>query len=172
MTRRALERRIRLWLVFFVVALALSGLTAFPLETETRWLYEIVSSPRLPFAERWPALVGWVHLVQQAVADANTRYPFMAYGTDWLAFAHLVIATAFWGPIRDPVRNRWVIDWAMLACVGVVPLAVICGEVRGIPWFWRAVDMSFGVFGIVPLLIVRRDIRALESLGEMQRARA
>ena len=164
MTRKALERRIRRWLVCFVVALVLSGLTAFPLETETRWLYEIVSSPRLPFAVHWPALVGWVRLVREAVADTYARYPFVAYGTDWLAFAHLVIATAFWGPIKDPVRNRWVVDWAMLACVGVVPLALICGEVRGIPWFWRAVDMSFGVFGIVPLLIVRRDIRELERV--------
>jgi hypothetical protein len=88
----------------------------------------------------------------------------VAYATDWLAFAHLVIAAAFWGPFRDPVRNRWVVDWAMLACVGVLPLALVCGEVRGIPWFWRAVDMSFGVFGIVPLLIVRRNIGALAAL--------
>jgi hypothetical protein len=165
MTRRALERRIRLWLVFFVIALALSGLTAFPIETETRWLYEVVASPSLPFAENWPALVGWVHLVHRAVAETYARYPFVAYGTDWLAFAHLVIAVAFWGPIKDPVRNAWVIDWAMIACAGVLPLALICGEVRGIPLFWRAIDMSFGVCGIVPLLIVRRDIRALERLG-------
>ena len=24
---------------------------------------------------------------------------------DWLAFAHVVIAVAFWGPLRDPVKN-------------------------------------------------------------------
>jgi hypothetical protein len=165
MTRPALECRIRLWLIFFVVALALSGLTAFPIETETRWLYEVVASPRLPLAEHWPALVGWVHLVHRAVAETYARYPFVAYGTDWLAFAHLVIAVSFWGPIKDPVRNAWVIDWAMIACAGVLPLALICGEVRGIPLFWRAVDMSFGVCGVVPLLIVRRHIRALERLG-------
>jgi hypothetical protein len=157
------RRRIRVWLVFFVVALALSGLTAFPLETETRWLYEGVSSPRLPFTEHWPALVTWIERVHLAIVDVNARYPFFAYGTDWLAFAHLVIATAFWGPFKDPVRNRWVIDWAMLACVGVIPLALVCGHVRGIPMFWRMVDMSFGVVGIAPLLIVRRLIGPLES---------
>jgi hypothetical protein len=162
-TRAALERRIRVWLVLFVIALAISGLTAFPLQTETRWLDEIVSSTRLPFAAHWPALAGWVHLVHQAVAETYARYPFVAYGTDWLAFAHLVIATAFWGPIKDPVRNAWVIDWAMLACVGVLPLALICGEVRGIPLFWRALDMSFGVFGLMPLFVVRRLIRTLEA---------
>jgi hypothetical protein len=64
-----LARRIRFWLAFFVVALALSGLTAFPLQTETRWLYDIVSSPRLPVAGHWPALVGWAHLVRDGVAD-------------------------------------------------------------------------------------------------------
>ncbi|SCF41963.1 hypothetical protein [Micromonospora mirobrigensis] len=34
----------------------------------------------------------------------------MLYGTDWLAFAHLVLAVAFWGPLRDPVRNVWVVQ--------------------------------------------------------------
>jgi hypothetical protein len=152
-----------MWLVSFVIALAASGLTAFPLQTETRWLDEIVSSRGLPFPAHWPALAAWVHLVHQAVAETYARYPFVAYGTDWLAFAHLVIATAFWGPIKDPVRNAWVVDWAMLACVGVLPLALICGEVRGIPLFWRAVDMSFGVFGLLPLFVVRRMIRTLAA---------
>jgi hypothetical protein len=165
MTRTVLERRIRLWLLFFVVALTLSGLTAFPLEREMRWLYDIVASRRLPFVDHWPALVGWARLVRDGIADSYARYPFAAYATDWLAFAHLVIATVFWGPLRDPVRNRWVIDWAMLACVGVLPLALICGQLRGIPWFWRAVDMSFGVFGIVPLVVVRRDIQSLARMG-------
>jgi hypothetical protein len=158
-----LERRVRAWLVLFVIALVLSGLTAFPLEAETRWLVEIASRPFI--AERWPALTSWVERVHLAIVDVNTRHPFFAYGTDWLAFAHIVIATAFWGPIKDPVRNKWVIDWAMLACVGVIPLALVCGHVRGIPMFWRMVDMSFGVIGLVPLLIVRRLIGSLEALN-------
>jgi hypothetical protein len=60
------------------------------------------------------------------------------YGTDWLAFAHLVIAVAFWGPLRDPVRNIWVIEWGMIACVGIVPLALFAGPVRDIPLWWSA----------------------------------
>ena len=37
--RRAhLQRRVRLLLLAFIVALVLSGLTAFPLESELRWL--------------------------------------------------------------------------------------------------------------------------------------
>jgi hypothetical protein len=34
--------------------------------------------------------------VQEAIARTNREYPFLAYGTDWLAFARLVIAVAFW----------------------------------------------------------------------------
>ncbi|HTJ15044.1 MAG TPA: hypothetical protein VL547_23565, partial [Dinghuibacter sp.] len=37
-SREARLRRVRLWLVFFMVALVLSGLTAFPLESELRVL--------------------------------------------------------------------------------------------------------------------------------------
>lgn len=90
--------------------------------------------------------------------------PFMLYGTDWLAFAHLVIAVAFYGPYRDPVRNIWVVEFGMIACAGIIPLALICGPIRGIPFWWSVIDMSFGVFGVIPLLIVRRMIKRLEVL--------
>ncbi|MBV2155997.1 hypothetical protein [Kitasatospora sp. SUK 42] len=36
------------------------------------------------------------------------------------------------------------------------------GSPQGIPLVWRFVDMSFGVFGVVPLLIVLRTVRPLE----------
>ncbi|MFC8716822.1 hypothetical protein [Kitasatospora sp. NPDC057198] len=154
------RRRIRRWLLLFIVCLALSGLTAFPLQTETSLLARLVDATGLDGL--FPALADWVHRVRDGVADGYGRHPFLAYGTDWLAFAHLVIAAAFWGPLRDPVRNVWVVRWAMLACGGVIPLALICGPLRGIPLFWQCVDMSFGVVGVVPLLIVHRLIRALE----------
>ena len=159
MTREAvLRRRIRRWLLFFVAGLVASGLTAFPLETETRGLVRLIA----PWRVELSGLASWIERVHGALVDTGARYPFLAYGTDWLAFAHLVIAAAFWGPWRDPVRNVWVIEWAMVACAGVVPLALVCGAVRGIPMYWRVVDMSFGAFGILPLLLLRRDIRALE----------
>ncbi|KDN86521.1 hypothetical protein [Kitasatospora cheerisanensis] len=154
------RRRIRRWLWLFIVCLALSGLTAFPLQTETALLVRAMN--RSGLGDALPALDAWVSRVGDGVADGYGRHPFLAYGTDWLAFAHLVIAVAFWGPLRDPVRNVWVIRWAMIACGGVIPLALICGPLRGIPLFWQFVDMSFGVFGVVPLLIVHRLIRALE----------
>ena len=152
-------RRIRFWLTIVVVGLVVSGVTAFPLELETRYLLRVVT----PLDRYAPALVAWVARVHEGLADTGQRYPFIAYGTDWLAFAHLVIALAFWGPLRDPVRNVWVVQFGMLACAGVVPLALICGAVRGIPLFWTGVDLSFGAFGVVPLILAYRHIRALES---------
>ncbi len=159
-------RRVRGWLIVFVVGLVLSGITAFPLEIESRWLLGVLRHPSSPAPEHLPSLVDWIERVHQGLRDTNARYPFLAYGTDWLAFAHLVIAVAFWGPLRDPVRNEWVVRFGMIACAGVIPLALICGPIRGIPFWWQLIDMSFGVFCIVPLLFAYRGIRVLERTSE------
>ncbi|MGF1431648.1 hypothetical protein [Kitasatospora sp. LaBMicrA B282] len=150
-------RTVRRWLWIFVVCLVLSGLTAFPLRAETAWAAELAH--RLPTP---PPMLHWLDRVRAALADTGDRYPFLAYGTDWLAFAHLVIAGMFRGPLRDPVRNVWVVQWALGACAAILPLALICGPLRGIPVFWCCIDMSFGVVGAVPLLLVLRAIRRLE----------
>ncbi len=101
-----------------------------------------------------------------ALRNTNAFYPFLAYGTDWLAFAHLVIAVAFIGPYVDPVRNKWVITFGLIACAGVVPLALIAGAIRGIPLYWRAIDSGFGILCCIPLLICRRHIRTVEQTKE------
>ncbi len=163
---RTALRRVRRLLWLFVVCLVLSGLTAFPLESETRWLADLAAGPGAPVTDRFPTLLEWILRVRDGIAETNARYPFLAYGTDWLAFAHLVIAAAFVGPLKDPVRNVWVIRWAVLACAGIIPLALICGPLRGIPLYWRFVDMSFGVIGVVPLLMVLRALRPLVERAE------
>jgi len=154
------RRAIRIWLVIFMVGLVVSGLTAFPLEAELRLGSSILHATPIP--DWMPQLTEWIDRVRDGVIATNARYPFVAYGTDWLAFAHLVIAVAFIGVFRDPVRNVWIIVWGMIACVGVIPLALIAGPIRGIPWGWTVLDCSFGVVGIVPLIIVYRLIRRLE----------
>ena len=154
------ELKIRIWLVFFVAALVASGVTAFPLETELRIGSDILHAT--PLQQLMPDFVSWIDRVRDGVIATNDEYPFLAYGTDWLAFAHLVIAVAFIGPLRDPVRNIWIVQWAMIACIGIIPLALIAGPIRGIPFGWSLIDMSFGVFGIIPLIIVYRLIRRLE----------
>ncbi len=158
---KKLRSRIRFTLVFFMVAIAISGITAFPLETELRWL--------LTFSGRMPApLAAFLQQVYEALHDTNMRYPMLAYGYDWLAFAHIVIALFFIGPLKDPVRNIWVIEWGMIACAAVIPLAFIAGSVRGIPLYWKLIDCSFGVFGIIPLLYLRKWIKRLEKFENVK----
>ena len=122
-----LLRRIRVLLLVFMIGLVLSGVTAFALETELRWLTGLLGAG----ASTRPADVGgvlrWLVTVRDALIATNARYPFLAYGTDWLAFAHLVIAVAFIGPLRDPVRNAWVVTFGLIACAAVVRSRVIRG---------------------------------------------
>ena len=99
-------RATRFWLRIVIAGLILSGITAFPLETELHFfLILLQSAPLRPFAEL-THLLPWISQVYNALASTNQHFPFLAYGTDWLAFAHVVIAVAFIGPYRDPVRNK------------------------------------------------------------------
>jgi hypothetical protein len=153
-------QRIRVLIVFFMAALAASGLTAVPLQAELRVLDRLFGPGSLA-APLWPALAFWVGRVNSGVQDGYGRYPFLAYGTDWLAFAHVLIAILFLGPLRDPLRNLWVIEFGMIACVLILPWTLIFAPLRGIPFFWMLIDMSFGLIGILPLWLVRREILRL-----------
>ena len=106
----------------------------------------------------------WLHAICQAVANTNKQYPYLSYGTDWLAFAHLLLALLFIGPLNNPIKNIWIIEFGIIACLLVVPLAFIAGSIRNIPVFWRLIDCSFGLFGIIPLLICYRSINRLKLL--------
>jgi len=160
-------RWIRILLVVVILGLVVSGVTAFPLEWELGVASSILHAS--PAVDLLPSFVAWVDRVHEAVVVTGEAYPFIAYGTDWLAFAHLAIAVAFLGPLVDPVRNVWVIRWGMIMCAGVVPLAVIAGSIRGIPLGWMLIDISFGVVAIVPLLIAERLTRRLAAPTEKPR---
>jgi len=157
-------RRLRRWLVVFIAGLLLSGVTAIPLETELGWLVQwtgaeqLVKSPASTEASGWAL---WLVRVRDALVEMNARHPFLAYGYDWLAFGHFVIAVAFIGAWRDPLRNRWLFDFGLIACALVIPYALIFGGVRGIPLGWRLIDCSFGLLGAVPLWLCRRDAISL-----------
>jgi hypothetical protein len=159
---RSQLRKIRFWLTLFMIGLVLSGVTAFPLQTELHWMLSLLQTPAVqPIAEA-THLLPWIARVHQGLSETNARYPFLAYGTDWLAFAHLVLAVLFLGPYRDPVRNKWIITFGLIACAGVIPLALIAGHLRGIPIPWRLIDCSFGIFGAIPLMRARSLIASLE----------
>jgi hypothetical protein len=152
-------RSIRLWLSLFIAGLVLSGITAFPLEHETGWLAAFLAAhPVLP-----RGIILWIDRVHHALYEDSIHAPFLAYGTDWLAFAHLVLAVAFIGPLIDPVRNKWVLQFGLIACAGVLALALVAGPIRGIPLPWRIIDCSFGVFAAIPLLIALRKTSQLEK---------
>jgi hypothetical protein len=93
----------------------------------------------------------------------------MYYGYDWLAFAHIVIAIVFIGPYQDPVKNKWVVEFGMIACILIIPFAMIAGYFRGIPVWWRLIDCSFGILGMIPLVISYRKIHLLEELDAEER---
>jgi hypothetical protein len=156
-SENAIRKSIRNWMMFFIVALVLSGVTAFALETELGWLNHF-------FSNRPSYLSFWINRVYLALLDTNRKYPFLAYGYDWLAFAHLIIALAFFGVLKDPLRNIWIIQFGRIACCLIFPLAFIAGYVRGIPFYWQLVDCSFGVFGLIPLSIVFHKIKKLETI--------
>jgi len=154
--------KIRFWLIVFMAGVVISGITAFPLQSELTLMLSILESAPLQHPAKAVSLLPWIKRVHHALSETNASYPFLAYGTDWLAFAHLVLAVSFVGPYRDPVRNKWVVTFGLIACAGVIPLALIAGHIRGIPLLWRLVDCSFGIFGCIPLLRCRRLISALE----------
>jgi hypothetical protein len=145
-----LRRRIR-WLTgLFLLGLVLSGATAIPLQLETGRL------TRLSNAQ-------WLLRVHAALVQTESQYPFLFYGTDWLAFGHFVIAIAFIGALKDPVRNRWLFDFGLIACALVIPWALVFGAIRGIPFWWRLIDCSFGVFGFIPLWFCRIWAKELDE---------
>ena len=156
---------IRGWTLFYILSLVFWGVTAFPLQWEVGILCKLLSiSPDLA-PETYSGLRYWISMVYHGVSQTNEQYPFLAYGTDWLAFSHIVIAVAFIGVYAHPVRNIWVVYFGMIACAGVIPLALIAGAIREIPFYWQLIDCSFGIFGMIPLLLIHKYIRRLERLN-------
>lgn len=152
-----LYTRTRLLTAFFIVGLVLSGATAIPLPTELDYLAGQFGTASQPIG-----LSYWFTEIRDALNHTQSAYPFLFYGTDWLAFGHFVIAIAFIGALRDPVRNRWLFDFGLIACALVIPYAFVFGGFRGIPIWWRLVDCSFGIFGFIPLWFCRRWAIELE----------
>jgi hypothetical protein len=143
--------RCRLALGIFILGLVLSGISAFPLQWE------------LSILDHWlqgGGRVGdFIAFVHSGVEKTYAQFPFFGYGTDWLGFGHLVIACFFLLPLLDPIKYRAVLNVGLLACAGVIALALIAGPFRGIPFFWTLIDCSFGIFGAIPLLYCLRLTR-------------
>src|SRR5687768_16458127 len=152
------KKIIRNWLKFFIVSLFISGLTAIPVEKELVYVIN-----HFPFDG---SIKGWLQEVLIGVQHMGKGYPFLFYGYDWLDFAHFVLAILFIGPLRDPVKNKWVIEFGIIACILIIPFALIAGHFRGMPFWWRIIDCSFGIIGMIPLLICLGKIKTMEKEGK------
>jgi len=155
--------RYRIVLGLFMVGLVLSGITAFPLAWELNLITKALGIDPSAAPDPRHGLSFWISNVNRGLNDTYAKYPWMAYGTDWLAFAHIAIAVYFIGPMVNPSKNEWVITAGLIGCVSVIPLALICGLLRDIPFYWRLIDCSFGVFGALPLLYCRHLMRLMKS---------
>jgi hypothetical protein len=156
-------RRFRAVLCFFIFALIASGITAFPLQHELDAVAAARGLDRAVATDASNSFDHWILTVRDGLRESYTRHPWLAYGTDWLAFAHIVIAVFFIGPLVDPVRNVWVLRAGIIACLLVIPLALICGALRQIPFGWRLIDCSFGVVGVIPLSYCLKLVGTLEK---------
>ena len=164
-TVRRLISRYRVILGLFIVGLIISGLTAFPLLRELQFLSHLLGIPSDARPETLTGLAHWIATVRAGLESTYQQYPWMAYGTDWLAFGHLMIALFFIGPWRDPIANAWVLRVGLAACALVIPLALVCGAIRGIPFYWRLIDCSFGLLGAIPLVYCLKLVKRMQADG-------
>lgn len=150
--------KIRRVVVVFIILLVLSGITAFPLVTEADWMMAHLNSFPVFFHE-------WIINVSQSIHQTPS---IVLYGTDWLAFAHIIIAVFFVGVYIDPIKNKFNITVGMIACIAVFPLAFICGPIRDIPFYHQLIDCSFGAIGLIPLVYVRNKIKRIEEMKKTE----
>ncbi len=145
--------RFRATISLVIIGLVISGATAFPLLHELNILSGWITDGSGDFnLQHHTGLEHWILRVREGLEVTYQNYPFVAYGTDWLAFGHIIIALFFILPWMEPVQYRGVLYVGVVSCVLVIPLALICGPIRGIPFYWRLIDCSFGVLCVVPLL--------------------
>ncbi len=144
-------QQIRIVLIFFIICLILSGITAFPLVTEIDFLAK--NSSVFP-----NILQDWIwHLHKQI----HTTPSEILYGTDWLAFSHIIISLFLIPVYLYPKQYALNIVVCMFACVGVFFIAFICGPIRNIPFFHQLIDCAFGLFGFIPLYFIHKKIKTL-----------
>ncbi len=132
--------------------LMLSGITAFPIQTEIDFMYAHINSFPSFFNDWITTLYNNIHSTPDV----------MFYGTDWLAFAHIIIALFFVPVYLDPIKHKANLYVGMIACLLVFPLAFICGPIRNIPFFHQLIDCSFGIIGILYLYFILQRINKLK----------
>jgi hypothetical protein len=156
-------RKIRVYLVIFFLGILFSLHTVMFVEVETAFFVKHFGQGTLT-AEKLPFFSEWIENLHLSISETYKTYPVMAYCMDWLTYACVVFAMFIIGPIKDPIKNIWVIQVYMLGCILGMLLPFIVGPMREIPIFWRFLDGSFGLMGFIILLIPYRLIKKLETI--------
>ncbi len=155
---------VRAALAVFIAGLVFSGLTAFFLPWEVTGLLDIFfrrSPETIPFlAAEYEMLVS----VERALEYLESDCPQFFLGTDYLGFAHLILAVLFIGPLLDPVRNIWVIRFGIISSILVIPSAFLFGAVRGAPFVHYLIDSSFGAGALILLYIAHRETKRMQTM--------
>src|SRR6478609_7483213 len=81
--------QIRILIVLFIIVLLLSGITVFPLQSELNFIINA------HIFKEGSAIYLWLQKVLTGLKATHKEYPFLFYGFDWLAFAHIVIDCSF-----------------------------------------------------------------------------
>ena len=151
-----LRRKIKMAVIVTIIGLLLNGISAVPLRAELNIL--LANPDLLPkFLRDW-----WIY-VNTGVHETSSKYNFMRYGFDWLGFAHLLIAIAFIGPLKDPVKNEWVVQWGMIASALSVLMSFGWEWLRGIPLWWSCIDASVAIAAFVILWLCNKWIQELKK---------
>jgi len=160
-------KKIRIYLILFLLALLFSLHTVVLVEIETELLAKYVGHDTF-MEELCPSISAWIEHLNLAVSETYSSYPVFAYCMDWLSYAFVVLAIFLLGAIKDPVKNVWIVQVFMVACCLGFILPFIVGPIRDIPIFWRSIDSSFGLIGLLFLLLPYRLIRKLEALHHLE----
>lgn len=149
--------------LFIIFGLLVSGITAFPLLHELNILASFFTDESGSLnPSDYSGLAHWILRVREGLDETSKTYPFLAYGTDWLAFGHFIIALFFIPAFKDPVRYQGNYNVGIWASFLVIPLAFFCGAIREIPVYWRLIDCLFGIVALIPLFYIKHLIRKIE----------
>jgi hypothetical protein len=149
-------KNIKIRTALFMAGLFISGLTCFPLLAEVNLgtlVYSAWGKTPPPFVQN----------VTTGIIETMANHEFLFYGTDWLGFAHVLFAILFYGVYKDPVKNIWLVQFSLIACCAIFPLAFIMGPLRGIPFWWQVVDSSFGIIGLIVMIPVYQMTKSLQE---------
>ncbi len=154
--------RIRLCLALLMAGLLFSSLPGFFPLNGTKWILGLLARTS-HFGDGTP-LFTWFLGTRQALMATSLTARFLFYATNRDGLSRILFALLFLGPYRDPVRNRWVINFGLLSCAALVLFAFVAGEIQGMPFLWRCADAAFALLCALPLLLCKHYIHLFEHI--------